>query len=125
MTPLRVLGQLDFVDGQKIDNQIHGHGFHGANPKTNIFGDNFFLACDEGGAMLAGLRHHAVVNLPGQQPQRKTNHAGGVGEHSCHRMVRFARVGGPQDRRHMALAGDVRHLAHGGGFWVGGWRQIT
>ena len=55
--------------------------------------------------MAARDAHRAVVILPGEQAQRKADHAGAVRQHAIHREMRLAGVGRPEDGGDAPLRG--------------------
>jgi hypothetical protein len=105
---LIVCGELDLVDRDEIDAQIHRHGLDRADPVARARGDALLLTGHQRDAPLAHASRQLVVDLAREQPQRHADHAAVVFQHALERAVRLAGVRRPEQ------SGDRGGLSHGG-----------
>ena len=102
--------ELHFVDGKKRYADVCRHGLDGTNPIIWMGRHDAFLAGDECYLMIAGTQADTVVDFPGEQPQRQTDHAAPMRQHALDGVVSFSGIGGPQNgsdgarRRHHNLS---------------------
>ena len=113
MTAFRIGSELNLVHREKLDVHVERHGFGGADEVTGPFGHDAFLAGDESGRTLALAGDDAIVDFPGQQPQRQADHAAAVCKHAFDGEVCLARVGRTENGRKAHFG-----TRHGGTFTV-------
>ena len=82
MAAIRVLRELDLVDGHEVSAFGDGHGFDGAGIPTGAGRLDALFARDEGAGFFALHLHHPVVNLARKQAQRQADHPGIVRKHA-------------------------------------------
>ncbi len=109
VTPLRVAGELYFVDGEKVDVDVAGHGFYGCHPVTCAFGFDLLFTGDKGDFVSADAVCNLVVDLACEQTQRQADHAAVVAKHSLDRKMRLSGIRRTQNRRYIADAGFKIH----------------
>jgi hypothetical protein len=115
MAAVKVGAQLDLVDRQKRDRDIHRHRLDRAHPVARAGWNDFFLTGHQRHRELTGARNDAVIHLACQQPQRQADHAGRVRQHPFDGVVGLAGVGGAEN------GGDCAVCCHA--FPVGCWRS--
>ena len=93
MAALGVDADLRLVDRDEGKFAVHRHRFGGAQEPLRILRDNLFLAGDQRHPVGPLQRHHPVIDFPGQQPQRKTDHAAGMSAHPFDGKMGFAGIG--------------------------------
>lgn len=96
MAAVGVGAELYLVHRQKLHRPVERHGLHRAGEPFGTRRHDFFLAGDEGDIADALGRHHAVVILPREQAERKTDDAGVMGKKPLHGEMRLACIGRPQ-----------------------------
>ena len=97
MPALGIGGELHLVDGQELHVAPERHSLHRAHEIGRPGGNDLLFAGDQGHAAHAPGGRHSIVDLPGQKAQRQADHAGGVAQHTLHRQVGLAGVGGAED----------------------------
>ena len=97
MAAVFVLGELDFVDGDKVGAHVDGHGFHGADEIARVRRDDALLAGDEGSVGRALGGDDPVIDLAREQAQRQADHAGAVAQHALDGVMRLAGIGGAEN----------------------------
>ena len=102
---LGVGGELNFVDGEKIGFDVARHGLDGRDPIAGTFRLDLLLAGDQRHAGGADARDDLVVDLAREQPQRQSDHPGGMTEHALDGQMRFAGVRRTENGRDIADAG--------------------
>ncbi len=100
MPSVSIGAELDLVDCNEIRADFQRHRFGGADPVLGAVGDDAFLARDQRHDRRADLGDDAVINFTRQQAQRQADHARPVRQHAFDRMMGFAGVRRPKDRRH-------------------------
>ena len=107
----RVRTELDFIDGQKRDRHVQRHGFDGADPVTGVAGDDLFFTGDQRDLGDALFLNDFVVIFPGEKAKGKTNHSGGMAQHTLDGQVGFSGIGGAEYRSHRPV---IVCTSHGG-----------
>jgi len=105
MAPVKIAGQLHFVDRDKFCLQIKRHGLNGGDPEARVLRDDFFLAGDQRDRVRAGPFGDASVNLTRQKAQRQTDQTGLLRQHALDGQVSLSGVGGTKNCRHGAGPG--------------------
>ena len=106
MPALGICTELDFIDSDKFRADILGHRLDGANPIFRLGRHNPLFACDQCHIERAAGFDDFVIHFFGQQPQRKAHHARAISKHPLNRIMRFTRVGWPQN------CNDFRHQSY-------------
>ncbi len=96
---LRVRSQLRLIEGDEGEVALHRHGFGGAQEPARVLRQDLLLAGDERHPVRALHRHHPVVDLARQKPEREADHPARMCRHPLDREISLAGVGGPKDRR--------------------------
>ena len=112
VAPFRVGTQLDLVDRQEFHIDGQRHRLDRADEILRAGRDDLFLAGDQGDRSCAARSDDPVVNLAGQQSQRKADHARRVAEHPFDRQVGLAGVGRTQHRHQPGRGRARRAMAH-------------
>jgi hypothetical protein len=102
---VHVGGELDLVDRDEGDVEVAWHRLDGADPVARPVRLDLLFAGDEGDVLGPDLGDHAQVDLAGQEPEGKADHAGRMQKHPLDGHVRLARVGRAEHRRNPARAG--------------------
>ena len=110
MAALPVAAELDLVDSQKIHHPVDRHGFHRADEITGVWWKYLFLAGDQRNGILPLQGNDALIVLPGQQTQRKADHAGGMRQHPLDGEIGLAGIGRSQ---HCGDPTVLENAAHG------------
>ncbi len=97
--------ELNFVDGEESDRDVHRHRFDRAHIETREFRDDAFFAGDQGDIGGTLQANNLVEHLARQKPQRQTDHAGAVRQHARNGKMRLAGIRGPKDRRDSTTEG--------------------
>ncbi len=113
VAPLGVGAELDLVHRQELDLAVQRHRLDGADEILRPGRDNLLFAGDQGDLAWPPRLGDAVVDLPGQQPQRQADHAGFVSKHALHRQVGLAGVGRPEHRFQLRRRAAGVTVAHG------------
>ena len=125
MPALEIRRDLDFINGKKTDGHIGGHGFNGADPVFRAGRNDLLFAGNQRHRMIAGALAHPVKHLARQKPERQADHPRRLRQHTLHREMGLAGVGGAEDsgngfgRGHEG-SGAVREEGSHGGDWSGG-----
>jgi len=93
MAPLGICAELRLVDRDEGEIAVGRHGFGGAQEPAGLIGKDLLLAGDQRHLPLTLDRHHPVIDFPGEESQRKADHAAGMTAHSLDCEMRLARVG--------------------------------
>ena len=99
MPALGVITQLCFVNCDESKFPLDWHTFDGAAVPSRLRWLDPFLAGNQGDLMRAFDRHHAVVNLAGQQAQRKAHHPARMSAHPLHGKMGLAGIGRTKNGR--------------------------
>ena len=113
MPPLPVGAELDLVHRQELHLPAQRHGLHRADKIGGPRRDDLLLAGDQGHGPGAALPDDAVIDLPRQQTQRQSDHAGRVAQHPLDRIVGLAGVGRSQHRDHAGRGKACSAVGHG------------
>ncbi len=100
MAALGIGTKLDFINRNEIGTDFLWHRLDRADPILRAIRDNPFFPGDKRHTRGATLRHDPVIDLARQKPQRQANHPGPVAQHAFNRVMRFAGIGRPEDRRY-------------------------
>ena len=108
MAAVGVGRELDFIDGEELDDAVGRHRFDGADPIARTRRDDALLAGDERRLRGPPRPDDAVVDLAREQAQGTTDHAAAMAEHALDREVRLAGVGRAEDGGHPPRSGPAR-----------------
>ena len=122
MAALPVTAELNFVDSQKIHEPVNRHGFHRADKKPGMRRKYLFLASDQSDSIFSLNGNNAIIILPGQKTQRKTDHSGGMGKHPFNGKVGLASVGRPKHSGDPAVLENATHGKSGSAFGLN-WKR--
>ena len=75
MAALRIGAELALVEPDEGEVLFERHRFRGAQEPARLRRDDLLLAGDQGDLMRALHRHHPVIDLARQQPEREAHHA--------------------------------------------------
>ena len=112
---VEIARDLDFVHGQEFGFQIERHGLDRADQIARGFGRDLLFASDQSRGRFALGRHHAIINLARQQPQRQPDHARGMPQHALDGEMGLAGIG----RAKHGLEDGTAARAHGGRLGAG------
>ena len=91
---IRVGAELDFVDRDELARRGRAAWPPRCRRTSRASGGTIFSSPVISATYRAPLRgDHPVVIFSREQPQRKADHAGGVGQHPLHREMRLAGIG--------------------------------
>ena len=93
MAAIGVRTELDLIDGDELGLAVQRHRLDGARIPARAGGDDLLLPGNKGHVAHPFARHHAVIVLAREQPQRETNNAGAMGQHALDGEMGLAGVG--------------------------------
>ena len=99
MATVGVGAKLDLIHRDEIGANVQGHGFNRADPILAAVGHDSLFASHQPHHRGPSLGDDPVINLARQQSQRQADNAGTMGQHAFNRVMSFAGVGRPKDRR--------------------------
>src|SRR3546814_12220271 len=102
MAALAISAHLPFVQRDKGDFPVGGHGFRRAQEVARAFRQDFFFAGDERNLIAALYRDDPLIHLPREVAQGKADHSGSVTAHALDRKMGFAGVSRPPSPGHLS-----------------------
>ena len=108
MTPVRVGGKLNFINGQECDLSVERHALDRAHIVAWVGRNDFFLAGDQRHRAGPPSLHHAIIVFPSEKPKGKTDHARGMTKHPVHGEIGLARIRRAKHRRNTTWLSERR-----------------
>ena len=93
MPAFQIRGDLDFIDREKRHVEIARHRLDGRDPEPRLRGLDLFFAGNQGDRIDAGAIDNLVIDLARQQPQRQSDHTGGMRQHPFDGEMGLAGIG--------------------------------
>ena len=99
MATVGVGAKLDLIDRDEIGAYVQGHRFNRADPILAAVGHDSLFSGHQPHDGGPSLGDDPVINLARQKAQRQADDPGAMGQHAFNRVMSFAGVGRPKDRR--------------------------
>ncbi len=110
MAPLQITGELHFIDGHESHIGAARHGLNRADGIARAGRHDLFLTCDQRDIGRTNPFHDAVIDLARQKAQRQADHPASMRQHAFDGQMRFAGIGRPKHRSHIAATQGQRQI---------------